>query len=199
MKLLLKKIKWVNFMSTGNRWTEVDLCSKKTTLIVGKNGSGKSTLLDAISFGLFNKPFRSITKPQLVNSITNKDCMVEIEFEINGYQFLVRRGIKPNIFEIFKDGKLITEAAVNRDYQTDLEKNIIRINHKTFCQIVILGSAIFVPFMKLPAAKRREFIDDVWNLQFFTTMGRLLSDLIKDTEKKIDENENAKHIILKLK
>ena len=187
--ILFKKIRWKNLLSTGNIFTELDLLENKTTLIVGENGAGKSTILDALSFGLFNKPFRKINKPQLLNSITKKDLVVEIEFQINQNNYKVVRGIKPNIFELYRDGKLLNQDAAARDYQEVLEKQILKINHKSFCQVVVLGSASFVPFMQLPAQSRREIIEDLLDLQIFTSMNSLLKDkvqinagLIKDCE-----------------
>lgn len=187
--ILFKKIRWKNLLSTGNIFTELDLLENKTTLIVGENGAGKSTILDALSFGLFNKPFRKINKPQLLNSITKKDLVVEIEFQINQNNYKVVRGIKPNLFELYRDGKLLNQDAAARDYQEVLEKQILKINHKSFCQVVVLGSASFVPFMQLPAQSRRDIIEDLLDLQIFTSMNLLLKDkvqmnagLIKDCE-----------------
>lgn len=187
--ILFKKIRWKNLLSTGNIFTELDLLENKTTLIVGENGAGKSTILDALSFGLFNKPFRKINKPQLLNSITKKDLVVEIEFQINQNNYKVVRGIKPNIFELYRDGKLLNQDAAARDYQEVLEKQILKINHKSFCQVVVLGSASFVPFMQLPAQSRRDIIEDLLDLQIFTSMNLLLKDkmqvnagLLKDCE-----------------
>ena len=192
MQLKLKKIRWKNFLSTGNLGTEIDLCGSPTTLIVGKNGSGKSTLLDALFFALFNRAFRNITKPQLVNTITNADCMVELEFEINGYDFKVVRGIKPNIFEIYRNGELITQAADNRDYQQAFEKYILKVTHKTFSQIVVLGSAIYTPFMALPTPKRREIIEDLLDLEIFSRMNVLLKGKLDQSNFDISESEHSK-------
>jgi DNA repair exonuclease SbcCD ATPase subunit len=194
MQLLLKKIRWKNFLSTGNTFIEIDLTNAKTTLIVGKNGSGKTTLLDAISYVNFGKPFRKIKKAQLVNSITNSDCLVEEEFEINGHQFFVRRGLKPDVFEIFKNGSLLTQTIDNRDYQNAYEKYIIKINHKTFCQIVMLGSAIFTPFMAMGSNDRRGVIEDLLDLEIFTKMNTLLSVKMKDCDKNLEERNTAKKI-----
>lgn len=195
MKLIFKKIRWKNFLSTGNFWTEIDLNKNKTTLIVGKNGSGKSTLTDAISFSLFNKPFRNINKGQLVNTITNKDCLVECEFEINNAQFKVVRGIKPNIFEIYKNDELLTQTAEIKDYQEAFEKYILKINHKSFCQVVMLGSAIFTPFMSLAKQQRREVIEDLIDLKIFTIMNNLLKVKISENDYLIYEKDNEKTII----
>ena len=195
MKLILKKLRWMNFLATGNHWTEIDLLSHKTLLLVGKNGSGKSTLLDALSFVLFNKPFRKINKPQLVNSITNANCLVECEFEINRHQFLVKRGIKPAVFEIYCDDKLVNEDPDNRDYQNALEKQILRINHQTFCQIVVLGSAIFVPFLALKTPQRREVVEDIGNLSIFSDMNKLLKLLINEDDKKLQRKLTEREIL----
>lgn len=182
-------------MSFGNQWTEVELDKHATTLIVGKNGSGKSTLIDAISFALFNKPFRSINKPQLATSLNRHQCLVELAFSINGHEFQVRRGIRPALFEIYKDAELITEAADTRDYQEAFEKYILRVNHKTFCQIVMLGSATFTPFMALKAAERREIIEDLLDLKVFTKMNVLLKDQVSVVEKTITSLEVEKKLL----
>ena len=152
-----QKIRWKNFLSTGNTFTELNLVESRSTLIVGSNGAGKSTLLDALCFGLFNKPFRKITKPQLVNTINEKECVVEIEFKIGVVDYKVVRGIKPGIFEIYRQGSLIDQDAANRDYQKYLEQSILKLNFKSFTQVVILGSSNFVPFMQLSAAHRRSY------------------------------------------
>ena len=158
--IVFEKIRWKNFLSTGNQFTEVKLNPQRGTLIVGQNGAGKSTILDALCFVLFNKPFRKINKPQLVNSINEKDCLVEIEFTIGKNEYKVVRGIKPNKFEIHRNDKLIDQDAAAKDYQAYLEKNILQLTYKSFTQVVILGSSTFVPFMQLPAAHRREVIED---------------------------------------
>ena len=171
-----RKIRWKNFLSTGNVFTEIDLAKSATTLISGANGAGKSTLLDAIIFALYNKPFRKINKPQLVSSVNQKECLVEVEFFIGSHEYLIRRGIKPTVFEIYKNGQLVNQEAANRDYQQYLEENILKINFKAFTQIVILGSATYVPFMELPAHARREVIEDLLDIQVFSTMNTLLKD-----------------------
>lgn len=176
MHVHFKTIRWKNFLSTGNMGTEIFLDRYTTRLIVGENGAGKSTLLDAITFALYNKPFRNINKPQLVNSINNKHCVVEIEFEIGTTEYLVRRGMKPNLFEIFKNGELINQDAANRDYQDMLERYILKLNYKAFCQVVIVGSASFVPFMQLSSNARREVIEDILDIKIFSTMNSLLKD-----------------------
>jgi DNA repair exonuclease SbcCD ATPase subunit len=194
-KIIFRKVRWKNFVSAGNNWIEVKLDNPKSTLIIGKNGSGKSTFLDAISFGLFNKPFRPVNKHDLVNSITDKDCLVEVEFDINAHHFKVIRGIKPNRFEIYKNDLLITQAAENKDYQDAFEKYILKINHKSFCQVVMLGSAVFTPFMQLPKAARREIIEDLLDLQIFTTMNMLLKSKIQDNENEISVLNNEKRLL----
>lgn len=176
--ILFKKIRWKNLLSTGNVFTEIDLCNKDTTLIVGQNGAGKSTLLDALSYVLFGKPFRKINKPQLVNSITQKNCVVEIEFSIGTNQYKVIRGMKPNIFEVYQNDSLLNQSAEMKDYQEILEKQILKVNHKSFNQVVVLGSATFQPFMQLPGGQRREIIEDLLDLQIFTTMNSLLKDKV---------------------
>lgn len=176
--ILFKKIRWKNFLSTGNIFTEIQLNSNNTTLIVGENGAGKSTLLDALSFVMFGKPFRKINKPQLINTITEKNLVVEVEFSIGSNEYKIVRGIKPNIFEVYQNDKLMNQSAEMKDYQEILEKQIIKVNHKSFCQVVVLGSATFQPFMQLSAYQRREIIEDLLDLQIFTTMNLLLKDKI---------------------
>ena len=159
--ITFKTIKWKNFLSTGNHWTEIDFQDSSTNLIIGTNGAGKSTMLDALTFGLFNKPFRKINKPQLVNTTNEKDCVVEIEFSVNSRDYLVRRGIKPNIFDIEVNGSPLHKEADDRSNQRILEENILKVNYKSFTQIVILGSSTFVPFMQLSAQNRRDVIEDL--------------------------------------
>lgn len=190
MSITLQKIRWSNFLSTGNLPTEIILNDAKTTLICGINGSGKSTLMDAICFALFNKPFRKINKPQLVNSITGKHMMVEIEFSTNKRDYLIRRGMKPNVFEVYQDGTLINQSADSRDYQAIIEQNILKMSYKTFCQIVVLGSANFTPFMQLPAAARREIIEDLLDIKIFTVMNSLLKDQINLVKNSLLENQH---------
>ena len=172
------KIKWRNFLSTGNAFTEIDFTKNKTTLIVGENGAGKSTILDALLFALYGKPFRRINKPQLVNAINGKGLQVELDFSIGKRQYRVIRGMKPNLFEIYQDDKLINQDSESKEYQEMFEKNILKLNHKSFCQIVVLGSASFVPFMQLPAAHRREVIEDLLDIQIFSTMNNLLKEKV---------------------
>jgi len=184
-----EKVRWKNFLSTGNDFTEIDLSKNGSTLICGENGSGKSTLLDAITYSLFGKPFRNINKPQLINTINNKNMVVEIEFSASNSSYRIVRGMKPNIFEVYKDNKLLNQSSDVRDYQEILEKQIIKTSYKTFCQVDILGSASFIPFMQLPAAQRRAFIEDLLDLQIFTTMNSLLKENIQENAKNIIECE----------
>jgi len=174
--IIFKKLRYKNLLSTGNVFTEINLHTHGTTLIVGENGAGKSTILDALSFALFGKPFRKVNKGQLINSINSKGLVVEIEFSIGNKNYLVQRGAKPNLFNIYQDNTLINNDANAGDYQDVLDKQILKINHKTFSQIVVLGSASFVPFMQMTAANRREVIEDLLDIQIFTTMNTLLKD-----------------------
>lgn len=177
-------------MSTGNYFTEVDLDNQQNTLIVGENGSGKSTLLDALCFVLFGKAFRNINKPNLINSINNKDCIVEIEFETNSKKYRVLRGIKPVVFEIYQNGELLNKEASSRDYQEILEKSILKLNFKSFTQIVILGSASFVPFMQLSAADRRTIIEDLLDIQIFSMMNNIVKDRLSNNKDLTVEKKN---------
>jgi len=188
MIVTFKKIRYKNILSTGNVFNEINLDKSKTTLISGTNGSGKSTLLDAIVFALYGKPFRKINKPQLMNTINQKELLVEIEFTVGANEFLVRRGLRPGIFEIYKNGEMINQDAASRDYQEYLEKNILKLNYKSFNQIVILGSATYVPFMELSAGARREIIEDLLDIQVFSTMNILLKERISDNKNSITEN-----------
>jgi DNA repair exonuclease SbcCD ATPase subunit len=194
--LVFHKIKWKNFLSTGNNWTEVDFEKHNTNLIIGTNGAGKSTILDALTFVLFNKPFRKINKPQLVNTVNEKDCVVEIEFSINSRDYLVRRGIKPNVFDIEVNGSPLHKEADDRANQRILEENILKVNYKSFTQIVILGSSTFVPFMQLTTANRREVIEDLLDIRIFSAMNNLIKDKIrtqKDQVKSLElKKENLK-------
>ena len=165
--IFFKKIRWKNFLSTGNSFTEIDFSNNQTTLIVGENGAGKSTMLDALSFVLYNKPFRKVNKPQLLNSINKKDLVVEIEFDIGSHMYKIIRGLKPAVFEVYQNNNLISQDADNRDYQDVLEKQILKLNHKSFCQVVVLGSASFIPFMQLTAAARREIIEIFLTFRYF--------------------------------
>jgi DNA repair exonuclease SbcCD ATPase subunit len=172
------KIKWRNLLSTGNEWTEIQLDSSESTLIVGPNGAGKSTLLDALSFALFGKPHRSINKPNLVNSVNDKNCEVEVDFSIGPAHFKIVRGLKPAKFEIYQNGTLINQESNALDYQKVLEKNILKLNHKSFHQIVVLGSSSFIPFMQLTTQHRREVIDDLLDINIFTKMSSLLKEKV---------------------
>jgi DNA repair exonuclease SbcCD ATPase subunit len=176
--ITFNSIRWCNFMSYGNYMTEVALDQYNKTLIVGKSGSGKSVLIDAITFALFGKPYRNINKPALTNRLLDKNTLVEIEFTIASRHFLIRRGIKPNIFEIFEDGELIRQDSLSRDYQLYLENSILKINYKSFCQIIILGTATYVPFMELPALQRRNVVEDLLDLQVFSAMNTILKDRV---------------------
>ena len=183
--LLFKKLRWQNFLSTGDKGIEVDFLMNNTNLIIGSNGAGKSTLLDALTFVLFNKPFRKITKPQLVNSITEKKCVVEIEFETNNKSYLVRRGIKPNVFDIVVDGKLLDKRGDDRDNQKLLEENILKVNYKSFTQVIILGASTFVPFMQLTASNRRDVIEDLLDIRVFSQMSGIVKDRIRQLREDI--------------
>ena len=163
--IIFRKVRWKNFLSTGNVFSEVDLTGAKTNLIVGTNGAGKSTILDALTFSLFGKPFRKINKPMLVNSINEKDALTEIEFSIGKKEYLVRRGIKPNVFEIFCNGKMINQDASNIDYQKYLETNIMKLNYRSFIQVVLLGSSSYEPFMKMKPRYRREVVEEILDIR----------------------------------
>lgn len=189
MSIHFKTVRWRNFLSTGNAFTTIKLDKRPTTLIVGENGSGKSTLLDAVCFALFGKPYRNINKPQLVNTINNKNCVVEIEFNIGKKQYKIVRGMKPGIFEIWVDDVLINQDAASRDYQKYLEDSILKLNYKSFTQIVILGSASFTPFMQLPAASRREVIEDILDIKIFTAMNVVLKEKVSDLKSSIIETD----------
>ena len=177
--ILFEKIRWKNFLSTGNQYTEIQLNGHSTTLIVGTNGAGKSTVLDALTFALFNKPFRKISKGQLTNTTNEKDCKVEVEFALSGTSWKVVRGIKPNMFEIWKDGNVMDQFASANDQQRWLEQNVLKMNYKSFTQIVILGSSTFVPFMQLTASNRREVIEDLLDIKIFSSMNNLIKDKIR--------------------
>ena len=193
--LYFKKLRWKNFLSTGNVFTEIDLCGKDTTLIIGTNGAGKSTILDALTFGLFGKPFRKINKPQLVNTISNKNCVVEVEFSIGSVNYKIVRGIKPSIFEVYQNENLLNQSAETKDYQELLEKQILKVNHKSFNQVVVLGSATFQPFMQLSASQRREIIEDLLELNIFTVMNSLLKDKILINNSNIEDCVNSKKLL----
>ena len=183
--ILFEKIRWKNFLSTGNQFTEVELNKNSTTLIVGNNGAGKSTILDALCFVLFGKSFRKINKPQLINSINEKECLVEIELKIGSTDWMIRRGIKPNIFEIYRNGSVLDQSSSAIDQQKYLEQSILKMNYKSFTQIVILGSSNFVPFMQLTAASRREVIEDLLDIKIFSSMNAIIKEKIRSLKEEI--------------
>ena len=194
--ITFKKIKYKNFLSTGNSWTEINFQEHNTNLIIGTNGAGKSSMLDALTFVLFNKPFRKINKPQLINTTNERECLVEIEFSVNSRDYLVRRGIKPNVFDIEVNGNPLHKEADDRANQRILEENILKVNYKSFTQIVILGSSTFVPFMQLTTANRREVIEDLLDIRIFSAMNNLIKDKIRvmrEQSKSLDlKKENVK-------
>ena len=183
--ILFEKVRWKNFLSTGNQYTEVNFQKSATTLIVGTNGTGKSTVLDALTFSLFGKPFRKINKPQLVNIINEKDCRVEVDFSIGTTNWKVVRGIKPAVFEIWRNDSLLDQSAAALDQQKWLEQNVLKMNYKSFTQIVILGSSTFVPFMQLTATNRREVIEDLLDIKIFTSMNNILKDKIRHLKEEV--------------
>lgn len=193
--IIFKHLKYKNFLSTGNTFTEIDFLKSKSTLVVGHNGAGKSTMLDAIAFGLFGKPHRSINKQQLVNSINQKDCLVELEFSIGKNNFKVVRGIKPNKFEIWKNGTMINQSSHAKEYQRILEQNYLKLNHKSFHQIVVLGSSSFIPFMQLPGGHRREVIEDLLDINVFSKMNQLLKEKAAILRERMRENDYQIDII----
>jgi len=194
--ILFKNLRWKNLLSTGNYFTELKLNGNANTLVVGTNGSGKSTMLDALCFALFGKPFRGINKPNLINSINNRDCVVEIEFDIGNKKYKIVRGIKPNVFEIYQDSVLLNQDAAVRDYQDYLEKFILKLNYKSFTQIVILGSASFTPFMQLSAADRRAIIEDLLDIQIFSTMNGLIKDRLSNNKDITVEKKNEISLLI---
>ena len=189
MRIHFKKIKYKNILSTGNTFTTIDFDSYATTLVSGSNGSGKSTLLDAMTFGLYGKPFRNISKSQLLNSINKKGLEVELYFAAGGNNYLIRRCMKPNVFEIYKDGEMLNQNAAKKDYQQHLEENILGINYKSFNQIVVLGSATYVPFMELRVGQRREIIEDLLDIQVFSVMNLLAKDKINENKASINDTK----------
>jgi DNA repair exonuclease SbcCD ATPase subunit len=180
--IIFESIEWKNFLSTGNTANKVLLNRSSTTLIIGKNGEGKSTILDALCFALFNKPFRNVNKAQLINSINQKQCLVEVNFSIGKNKYKVIRGIKPNVFEIYQNNEMLNQDAASKDYQKVLEQQILKLNYKTFTQVVILGSASFVPFMQLSTAQRRDVIEDILDIRIFSTMNQILKEKSQETK-----------------
>ena len=193
--IVFDRIRWKNFLSTGNNFTEVNFQDAQTNLILGTNGSGKSTILDALTFSLYNKPFRKINKPQLVNSVNEKECLVEVEFSIGSREYKVIRGIRPNIFEIWVDGKVQDQDAAAADQQKKLEESILKLNYKSFTQTVILGSATFVPFMQLTSSNRRDIVEDLLDIKIFSTMSSILKDRMRRTNELIREFSIKKDMI----
>jgi DNA repair exonuclease SbcCD ATPase subunit len=190
--ILFEKIRWKNFLSTGNQFTELDFTLNATNLIIGTNGAGKSTVLDALTFSLFGKPFRKINKPQLINTVNEKDCRVEVEFSIGKIEWKVVRGIKPAIFEIYRNGTLLDQSSAAIDQQKWLEQTVLKMNYKSFTQIVILGSSTFVPFMQLPAAHRREVIEDLLDIKIFSSMNTIIKDKIRQIRDEVKTLELKK-------
>jgi len=193
--IIFKKIRWKNFLSTGNTFSEVDLRASKTNLIIGSNGAGKSTILDALTFSLFGKPFRKINKPMLVNSINEKNCLTEIEFSIGKKEYKLVRGVKPNVFEIYCNGELWNQESSLVEQQKNFENNVLKMNYKSFTQIVVLGSSTFVPFMRLPLAQRREIIEDILDIQVFSTMNVLLRDKVRENNEDIKTIDYEIHLL----
>ena len=189
------KIRWKNFLSTGNQFTEINFERSQTTLIIGSNGAGKSTVLDALTFSLYGKPFRKINKPQLPNSVNEKDCRVEVEFSVNGVEWKVVRGIKPNLFEIYRNDKPLDQDAAALDQQKWLEKNVLKMKYKSFTQIVILGSSTFVPFMQLSAQNRRDVIEDLLDIKIFSSMGIVIKEKIRNLKEELKVLELKKETL----
>ena len=187
--IAFKKLRWQNLLSTGNQFTELDLNRSSSTLVVGENGAGKSTFIEALTFALYGKPYRNINKPQLLNSITGKGLLVELEFSIGKKEYMIRRGMKPNIFEIYQNGEMLNQNAGARDDQEYLEKNILKLNFKSFSQIVVLGSANYVPFMQLPSMQRRAVVEDLLDIQIFSVMNSLLKDKINSNRTELSDIE----------
>jgi len=190
--ITFETIRWKNFLSTGDQWTELELNESQSTLIVGTNGAGKSTMLDALCFALFNKPFRKITKGQLVNSINEKGTKVEVTFSIGNDDYRVFRGIKPNVFELYRNNKLVDQDAAQKDTQKYLEQSILKLNFKSFTQVVILGSSTFVPFMQLSASHRREVIEDLLDINIFSNMNSLLKDRVRTA---VGQSKDCEHMV----
>ena len=193
--IVFKKIKWKNFLSTGNKFTEINLTEAKTNLIIGNNGAGKSTILDALTFSLFNRPFRKVNKSQLINTVNEKDCVVELEFTIGATDWKVLRGMKPVRFEIYKNGNVMNQNAAVNDQQRWLEEHVLKLNYKSFTQIVILGSASFVPFMQLTAQNRREVIEDLLDIKIFSAMGLILKERVRGVNERLREISIKKNLL----
>ena len=185
--IVFEKIRWKNFLSSGNQFIEVSLNSNNTTLIVGHNGAGKSTILDALCFALFNKPFREIKKEQMINSVNLGGTEVELEFSISQNKYKIKRGIKPNIFEIYLNGEMVNQDATISDYQKMLEQQILKFNYRSFTQVVILGSSTFVPFMELRTSHRREVVEDILDIKIFSVMQMLAKIRIKEQEEQVKD------------
>ena len=185
--IIFKKVRYKNFLSTGQQFIEINLNEAPTTLVVGNNGAGKSTMLDAMCFGLFAKPFRAVKKDQLVNTINEKDCIVEVEFQIGKKQYKIIRGIKPNIFEIWCDGNMLNQDAAARDYQKHLEQHILKLNFRSFTQVVILGNASFVPFMQLRARHRREVVEEILDIEIFSKLNLMFREKAKAQDETIKQ------------
>lgn len=187
--IVFKKLRYQNLLSTGNQFTEITLNRSKSTLVVGENGAGKSSFIEALTFALYGKPFRNINKPQLINAITGKGLLVELEFSIGKKEYMIRRGMKPTVFEIYQNGQMLNQNAGARDDQEFLEKNILKLNFKSFSQIVVLGSANYVPFMQLPAMQRRAVVEDLLDIQIFSIMNSILKDKIATNKTDLQEVE----------
>ena len=194
--ILFKTVRWKNFLSTGNQFSEIDFTKNSTNLIIGSNGAGKSTVLDALTFSLFGKAFRKINKPQLVNTVNEKDCKVEVEFSVGSTEWKIVRGIKPAVFEVWREGTLLDQSAAATDQQKWLEQNVLKMNYKSFTQIVILGSSTFVPFMQLSAANRREVIEDLLDIRIFSTMNTVIKEKIRTIRENIKVLELKKESLI---
>jgi len=193
--ITFKKLTWKNFLSTGNNETTIYLNQDSSTLVVGANGAGKSTMLDALSYALFGKPHRSINKPQLVNSINNKNCLVTVEFSVGKIEYKIIRGMKPNIFEVYRSGKLLDQESHSRDYQKIIEQNILKLNHKSFHQVVVLGSSNFIPFMQLPSHQRRNVIEDLLDIGIFTKMNGVLKEKIAMLRSQMNDTDHQLELL----
>ena len=192
--IIFEKVRWKNFLSTGNTFSEIDLLKNKTNLIIGANGAGKSTILDALTFALFGRGFRKISKSALINSINEKDCLVELEFSIGNNKYTVLRGIKPNKFIIYCNGEPLDQDHTVAIQQKNLEQNILRMSYKSFTQVVVLGSSTFVPFMRLPQVQRREIIEDILDIQIFSVMNDLLKDKVRENRDELYKLEGELNV-----